>query len=203
MLFNMLFQLNYPKKEQLQTLINEQKDKPLSYPFTSAPSVKIEDKTPKGYRYDNNCILIGHGKAVFQIASEAIRQWQMFPGGWAMIHSRTTPLEVGQVVVMCAKVWGLWWLNCSRIVFTVNEPNRFGFAYGTLAHHAESGEELFQVRMDEAGQVFYEIQAFSKPRYWMARLAFPVARYHQRKFVKHSFENMKKCVHENLSSQPV
>lgn len=192
----MLFKLIYPSHQQLAQLIVEQKDKPFSYPQTSNFQQNIEQKTPKGYRYDNNRIVLGKGESVFRAACEAIREWQMFPGGWARIHSRETPLEEGEVVVMCARVMGIWWFNCSRIVFTVNEPKRFGFAYGTLKHHAESGEELFQVRMDDDSNVFYEIQAFSRPRYWAARLAFPIARYHQRQFVRDSFQNMKKIVYE-------
>ena len=47
-------------------------------------------------------------------------------------------------------------------------------------------------------QVWYEIKAFSRPRYWAARLAFPIARYFQRKFVVESLANMKKVMHENL-----
>ena len=198
----MLFQLHHPNKQQLDNLIIEQKDKPFSYPHIADTSLTIKEKTPQGFRYDNNSILIGEGEAVFEAAREVIRDWQMFPGGWAEIYARDTPLEVGRIVVMCARVWGIWWLNCARIVFTVNERNRFGFAYGTLEHHAESGEELFQVRMDDSGQVFYEILAFSRPRHWTARLAFPIARFHQRKFVKHSFQNMKNIVHDKCAQLP-
>ena len=186
----MLFQLSFPEKKQLDALILAQEGKPFSYTKT--------EKGLRGYRHDDNHILLGEGDAVFKAAKKAIKEWAMFPGGWARIYSNETPIEVGQVVVMCANVMGFWWLNTSRIVYTVDEPQRFGFAYGTLKHHAESGEELFQVRMDEHGQVFYEIQAFSRPRYWAARLAFPVARHFQRKFVVESLANMKKLTHEYL-----
>lgn len=190
----MLFQLISPTNAQLDALILAQKDKPFSYPQAQDVAATMAQKTPKGYRYDTHQVLLGQGETVFRAACEAVRAWQMFPYGWANLYKRTTPLEVGRVVVMCARIWGIWWLNCSRIVYTVDETHRFGFAYGTLKHHAESGEELFQIRMNKAGDVFYEIQAFSRPRYWMARLASPVARYFQHKFVKHSFENMKKVV---------
>ena len=192
----MLFQLNFPTKQQLDALIIEQKDKPFSY---SKPLL-VPPKGGSLFKYDTNRILLGKGEAVFKAASQAIRQWTMFPGGWARIYSDITPIEVGQVVVMCARVMGFWWLNCSRIVYTVNEAHRFGFAYGTLHHHAESGEELFQVKMYENGQVYYEIQAFSRPRHWMARLGFPLARYYQRQFVKDSLKNMKKVADELLKT---
>jgi uncharacterized protein (UPF0548 family) len=76
------------------------------------------------------------------------------------------------------------------------------FTVGTLEHHVESGEELFQVIMAENGQVFYEIQAFSRPRFWMVRLAYPLARYFQRQFVKDSLKNMKKVTDGLLKTQP-
>ena len=158
----MLFQLNFPTQQQLDALIIEQKDKPFSYPKS--------DKILRGFNYDNNRILLGEGEAIFKAASQAIRQWAMFPGGWARIYSDKTPIEVKRVVVMSARVMGFWWLNCSRIIYTFSEPHHFGFAYGTLHHHAESGEELFQIKMYENGEVYYEIQAFSRPRHWMARL---------------------------------
>jgi uncharacterized protein (UPF0548 family) len=199
----MLFQFTYPTDTQLDALILAQKDNPFSYPQTHASTATMAQKTPKDYRYDNHRFLLGHGETVFQAACEAVQEWQMFPYGWANLYSRDTPLEVGRVVVMCARIWGAWWLNCSRIVFTVNEAHRFGFAYGTLKHHAESGEELFQVRMTTEGEVFYEIQAFSRPRFWMARLASPVARHFQRKFVKESFQNMKNVVDEKCKKQLV
>ena len=196
---NMLFQLNFPTQHHLDALIIQQKDKPFSYPKSDNLSLR-EMKQLRGFNYDSNRILLGEGDAVFKAASQAIRQWTMFPGGWARIYSDTTPIEVGRVVAMCARVMGLWWLNCSRIVYTVNEPNRFGFAYGTLYHHAESGEELFQVKMYENGEVYYELQAFSRPRHWMARLGFPLARFYQRKFVKDSLKNMKKVTDELLKT---
>ncbi len=146
-------------------------------------------------------MLLGEGNAVFQAASQAIRKWAMFPGGWALIYADNTPIEVGRVVVMCAHVLGIWWLNCSRIVYTVTEPNRFGFAYGTLKHHVECGEELFQVIMEENGHVFYEIQAFSRPRFWMVRMVYPLARYYQRQFVKDSLKNMKKVTDGLLKTE--
>jgi uncharacterized protein (UPF0548 family) len=186
----MMFQFSYPTEAQLECLIIAQKDKPFSYP---------QDPSQRGtYKFDNHSFLIGEGEDTFKAAKLAITQWAMFPNTWAKIYSPNTPLEVGRVVIMCAQVMGLWWKNAARIVYTVDEENRFGFAYGTLLHHAESGEELFQVRMDENKQVFYEIKAFSRPRHWMARLAFPIARYYQLRFVKHSQKHFKNTVNDIL-----
>jgi uncharacterized protein (UPF0548 family) len=56
-----------------------------------------------------------------------------------------------------------------RVVWTVDEPGRRGFAYGTLPGHPESGEESFVVSLGPDGEVVYSLRAFS-------RLATPVSR---------------------------
>jgi uncharacterized protein (UPF0548 family) len=78
----------------------------------------------------------------------------------------------------------------------MDEVDRFGFAYGTLPGHVECGEEIFMVERTGDGTVRYVIQAFSKPRFWMARLAYPVARAHQRKFVRDSKATMLQFVQQ-------
>lgn len=61
----------------------------------------------------------------------------------------------------------------ARIVYVVDEPNRYGFANGTLPHHPVAGEEAFLVEQDEGGNVSFEIEVFSRPRHPLARLESP------------------------------
>ena len=64
---------------------------------------------------------------------------------------------------------------------------RFGFAYGTLTEHAESGEERFTVEWNrDDDKVWYDILAFSRPRQMPARLGYPFSRSLQRKFANAS-----------------
>jgi uncharacterized protein (UPF0548 family) len=189
----MLFQLFFPSTAQLDELIAQQKNAPLSYPRTH--------EKLKGYDYDDNCVYLGEGDAIFAAAKQAIQHWAMFEGNWARLYSSKTPIQTGEIVVMCAHLFGLWWLNASRIVYTVQELRTYGFAYGTLMHHVESGEELFQVEMDDAGKVWYRLRAFSKPRFWIVRLTYPLARVLQRRFVRDSLKNMQKMTHE-LHNRP-
>lgn len=86
--------------------------------------------------------------------------------------------EVGVVHLV-----GLWWINVSRVIYTLEETDRFAFAYGTLGYHAETGEERFQVQRDpDSGDVTYSILAFSRPRHILARLGYPLSRAAQRLF---------------------
>jgi uncharacterized protein (UPF0548 family) len=70
---------------------------------------------------------------------------------------------------------------------------RCGFAYGTLPHHVERGEERFSVEWHPDDTVWYDVRAFSRPRYWPVRLAFPLARWLQRRFVTESKAAMQKA----------
>jgi uncharacterized protein (UPF0548 family) len=68
-----------------------------------------------------------------------------------------------------------------RVVYVVDEPDRRGFAYGTLPGHAESGEERFAVRYDPAtDEVHAEVVAFSRHATWWSRLGSPVTSVAQR-----------------------
>jgi uncharacterized protein (UPF0548 family) len=190
----MIFQFGFPNPAKLDALKAAQQNEPLTYP----KNAQILD----AYDYDDNRVLLGEGDATFAAAKEAIRRWSMADGTWIRLYSDKTPIEAGQIVIMCAHLFGLWWLNAARIVYTVDEPRAFGFAYGTLTQHVESGEELFQVEMSENGEVWYRIRAFSRPRYWMVRLTYPLARVFQRRFVRDSFKNMKKITDELRTAAP-
>lgn len=63
---------------------------------------------------------------------------------------------------------------------------RFGFAYGTLPAHVEEGEERFCIELHDDGTVWYDLRAFSRPRYWPVRLGKPLARRLQRRFARES-----------------
>jgi uncharacterized protein (UPF0548 family) len=65
-----------------------------------------------------------------------------------------------------------------RVVYVVDEPQHFGFAYGTLPGHPEQGEEPFDVLRDRERLVF-RVVAFSRPRDPLARLGAPVTRAFQ------------------------
>ncbi|EFQ83407.1 hypothetical protein HMPREF0063_11069 [Aeromicrobium marinum DSM 15272] len=68
-----------------------------------------------------------------------------------------------------------------RVVAVVDEPDRRGFAYGTLPGHPECGEERFLLERDPAtGHVSAVITAFSRPGTWRTRIIGPLGRALQR-----------------------
>ena len=93
---------------------------------------------------------------------------------------------------------GLWWLNSCRIVYVVDESgpiSRFGFAYGTLPGHVESGEERFLIEWDRGeNSVWYDILAFSRPNHILTRLGYLVVRRTQKRFGRDSAATMFRAI---------
>jgi len=71
-----------------------------------------------------------------------------------------------------------------RVVYVIDEPNRIGFAYGTMVGHPESGEESFVVEKRDDDSVWFTIRSFSRPSTWKYRLAGPYLRYQQAKITR-------------------
>lgn len=159
-----------------------------------------------GYNLDHNREQLSDGgEADFEAACEALRAWRMFPAPWTRISPERAPIRVGQVVAMQAHAVGFWWLSACRIVYQLDDylscsgcddavVRRFGFAYGTLPAHVEQGEERFSVELHLDGSVWYDLRAFSRPRYWPVRLAKPLARRLQMRFVRESKAAMRAAV---------
>lgn len=72
---------------------------------------------------------------------------------------------------------GLWPADVpARVVYVVDEPDRRGFAYGTLPGHPESGEEAFVVERRPDDSVWLTVRAFSRPASALFRIGSPAMR---------------------------
>lgn len=170
---------------------------PFSYPEVGATAGEL----PRGYDHDCQRVLLGVGDAVFVAAREALAGWRQFPPSWTAIYPREAPLKAGTTVLMLCRVLFRRWVNGCRVVDAIDEagpPHRFGFAYGTLPSHVERGEERFLIEMDRAGNVWYEIRAFSKPRHWLLWLGYPLVRRYQAKFRRESASTLQGVVRAAL-----
>jgi len=183
----MKISLKYPSKTTLDRFLRKAEQSTFSY---SEIGQSRQSKTP-GYDNDHNKILIGRGTTTWKNAKSALDNWQQFPKPWTAIYPNTTPLQEGQTVVVLIRLFGIWWFNSSKIVYAFDEETRYGFAYGTLLEHVEKGEECFWIEQEENGDIYYHIRAFSKPRFWLAKVVYPIARIFQRRFVKQSMNFIK------------
>jgi len=117
----------------------------------------------------------------------------MFDLGWARVANPGAAIEPGQIIAMEAHTLGLWTLNLSRIIETVDTVTRFGFLYATTPMHVEQGAERFLLEFDPTtGDVHYLLEAISRPRHLFARLGWPLSRTFQHQFVRESHRRMSK-----------
>jgi uncharacterized protein (UPF0548 family) len=70
------------------------------------------------------------------------------------------------------------------VVWTLAEGARAGFGYGTTAGHPFSGEESFVTALDDAGDVWFAVAAFSRPARWFTRAAGPIAPLFQQAYAR-------------------
>jgi uncharacterized protein (UPF0548 family) len=108
-------------------------------------------------------------------------------------------------VAVLVRHLGFWSINGCRVLYRVGDESddvRFGFAYGTLTNHAESGEELFEVFIDpKTADVSYRIHAMSWPQAALARVGKPIARILQARFRSHSAAAMVRAVRSRSPGQ--
>ena len=186
-----MWSVRRPSLEQIHRRREQQRELGFSY---AAVGATRDGTIPAGFDRDHNRQPLGTGAATFAAARDAIRTWAMFPAPLTEIVPAGIPISEGEVAAVVAHALGLWWLNAARIVYVIDEPRRFGFAYGTLPGHVERGEERFLVEWLADDSVWYDLDAFSRPGYWMVKLARPLARRLQRRFARLSKAAMRDAV---------
>lgn len=182
-----MFLLTKPSTNTIEQFLAAASQSDLTYADIGA----TDSEPPPGYVVDHNRIELGRD---WEAAKQAIREWKMFDFDWVDIFSKNTPIEMGQTVAVLIRHFGVYSLNAARIVYTIDESDRFGFAYGTLEDHGESGEERFMVERDNDGAVWYDLKAFSRPNHVFAKLGYPVVRMLQKQFGHDSKQAMFRSV---------
>ena len=189
-----MFTLQAPTDEIIRDFLAGQR----GLSFTYADVGASKQKPPAGFNVDHTRVRLGTGREVFEAGSQALRRWKQFDLGWVEAGPSDTLIEVGEAIAVWAQILGVTVINACRIVYVLCEDGpltRFGFAYGTLPGHIESGEERFLIEWDRgSNEVYYDILAFSRPRHWTARLGYPFARIQQRRFARSSAAAMQEAV---------
>jgi uncharacterized protein (UPF0548 family) len=201
-----LFLLTKPNDQEIEQFRSAASATALTYDFQGATR---DESEPRGYTVDRYRITLGHGSASFEKAVQAVQAWKMFDLGWVELISSKPPTPDHVVVIRCSHL-GFYSLHACRVLYVIDErdstgfsgvpfagPNTisFGFAYGTLKEHAESGEERFIVTWNQLHDwVSYDILAFSRPNGLASRLAYPFTRVLQLRFGRHSKRSMQRAV---------
>jgi uncharacterized protein (UPF0548 family) len=186
-----MFLRRRPSDDDIRRFIDVQAEQPFSYRELGA----TRTETPTGFVRDYNRVTLGDSPESFARAVAALRRWQMFAMPGVQLCWPSAPIRVGTTVAILAGAAGLWSLNACRIVYVIDEADRFGFAYGTLPEHAVCGEERFLVERDPAsGAVCYDLLAVSQPNGLLLRLARPLLRGQQRRFAAGSKAAMRRAM---------
>ena len=189
-----MFLLRKPSADLVRNFLLAQADQSFSY---ENPGATHEESSPENYNVDHIRIQLGIGEQIFQRACEAVRRWKMFDMPWVQLCWPNNAIEKGETVAVLVSHAGFWSLNPCRIVYVLDETGvcqKYGFAYGTLPAHGEQGEERFSVEFHGGdNSVWYDIYAFSRPRFW-ARMAYPYSRALQKRFAVDSMAAMRRAV---------
>ena len=146
-------------------------------PFSYGPVGATAGDLPVDHDHDVYSGIVGTD---WHQARRALAAWRHFDIPWVrLLHP--VPLVPGQGVAFAARALGLWTVNTCRIVYAVDEADRYGYAYGTLAGHSVAGEELFVLHR-EGESVRFELRKFSRLVDPRVRLVAPLARAVQRRF---------------------
>ena len=187
-----MFVLGRPSDETLTQVLDRVRGTPVTYEAVGA--TLRAGPLPHGFHHARATQLLGHGDDVFAAACAGIRGWRLHRGQrFRVMSSDTTdppadtagppadpPIVVGTEVIVDAPIAGpVHALAACRIVVVVDEPDRYGFAYGTLRVHPASGEEAFVVEQTPSGDVRAIVTAFSRPQHPLVRLGGPIARRQQ------------------------
>jgi uncharacterized protein (UPF0548 family) len=188
----MMFLMRRPSNAEIDRFLDRSHTLPLSYgPTGIVRHGSVVD------RLDEQVVTIGHGEVDFERARVALAGWQHFDIGWVEAFPKQPSIDAGTDVAVLIRHLGFWSLNGARVLYRLggtDGPAAFGFAYGTLSNHAESGEELFEVFVEpDSGDVKYRIRAVSWPQSAVTRIGQPIVRFLQARFRRDSAAAMKRA----------
>ena len=190
-----MFLLHKPSKELLASVLAASEDAELTYKAVGATQ---HGEIPLGsYKHDHYSLTLGPASTFYR-AAEGLRHWKEHAGaGVAVIPDRD--VRVGTTHINMMEIFSFVVLAPVRVVYIIDEPDRFGWAYGTLPGHPEEGEELFLVQRTAQGTVEFDITAFSRPAEVFARAVAPVTRIVQKTVTKRYLKALKLWIEEGTA----
>jgi uncharacterized protein (UPF0548 family) len=140
---------------------------------------------PPGFHLLRVRTRLGTGPDVQRRAGQAVLDWRMHRAVGVTIDTGVPEAEPGARVTVGLGLGRRLRLNAPcRVVWALREPDRAGFAYGTLPGHPECGEEAFLVERLPDGSVWLTVTAFSRAASWYTRAAGPLTRVGQHAYAR-------------------
>jgi uncharacterized protein (UPF0548 family) len=173
-----MFSLLKPSAAAMAKLVAEQGELGLTYDEHGA----TDGEMPPGYSHDQRETDLGpFSQDQFDRLADNLSRWQVQLGSGMTI----APLEPVSPGLTFALAFGLagslgYVMAAGRVVYVTAEPDRSGFAYGTLPGHPARGEEAFHL-VRQGSSLLFRVRAFSRPRHPLARIGAPVTKAMQQR----------------------
>ena len=168
-----------PSAERLEAIRADQAEHDVTYAELGATLSDV----PDGFHHLRSERRLGAGEDDFAQGAEAIRAWAAHTSMSMQLAPPTPPLVEGSTIAFALPLFGAWVSGACRIVRVLDDESTSGFAYGTLPHHPEQGEEAFLVHRRPDDSVVFEIVAFSRPATLPTKLIGPLGRRLQRRSI--------------------
>lgn len=187
-----------PTKEQLREIAKNEHNRSISY---SPSNVTRDGVVPEDFMSKSWTMSVGQGRNDFNNACEAMRKWKGYDAARIIREPAEPDLQLNNTLILAIPALGLFHVTAMcEILEVVDEENRFGFAYGTLDHHPECGEERFIIELHEDESVTFTVDAIYKHGAMGIKVVTPLATYLQAKAITKYLEGIENYVAERRSS---
>jgi uncharacterized protein (UPF0548 family) len=138
---------------------------------------------PPGYRRYERTVRIGQGSTQWETVRSDVLAWAVKTRSGFTVRSlagESTRARLDTDYILTAALGPFSLREPVRVVATVEQSDRCGFAYGTLEGHPVSGEEAFVVHRDTDAVIWLTLRSLTRPARGRWRLAFPAILVAQR-----------------------
>jgi uncharacterized protein (UPF0548 family) len=143
---------------------------------------------PSGFRVYERTVRVGQGQELWESAASAVMEWGVKTRSGFTVQGHDIRVRPGADHWIVAALGPFSVREPARVVAVVEQPDRCGFAYGTLEGHPVSGEEAFVVHRIPDGTVFLTLRSLTRPPSGRWRLAYPAVlvaqRWYRRRYLR-------------------
>jgi uncharacterized protein (UPF0548 family) len=117
-----------PTETTLSRFISRYAPNGFSYPEVGGTQ---DEHLPQGYHQLSRSTVLGSTDSTFELAADRLRSWAMHRRAGLVLAASADRADADVTVVMALSAGLAGLLLPCRVVWTVDEPDRCGFAYGT------------------------------------------------------------------------
>lgn len=152
-------------------------DRVLTYDALGATVARSE---APGFRMEEHSVRLGTGPELWDHVTAELLVWGVKTRSGFTVDGGA--VVVGRRYWLIARVGPLRVREPVEVVAIINEPDRQGFAYGTLSGHPVSGEEAFLAERRPDGSVWLTVRSMTRSSSGPWRAIHPLLRLAQRRY---------------------